>query len=57
MMELPDGIVAVVKRDCPTCQLAAPVLTEMHRAGFPLLVFSQDDPTFPTGLPVRDDTP
>jgi hypothetical protein len=54
---LPDGIVAVVKRDCPTCQLTAPVLAEMRRAGVPLVVFSQDDPTFPTGLPVRDDTP
>ncbi len=56
-MNLPDGLVAVVKRDCPTCQLAAPVLAELHRAGVPLTVFSQDDPTFPDGLPVRDDTP
>jgi hypothetical protein len=56
-MDLPDGLVAVVKRDCPTCQLAAPVLAELHRAGVPLTVFSQDDPSFPDGLPVRDDTP
>ncbi|HEY0584175.1 MAG TPA: thioredoxin family protein, partial [Chloroflexota bacterium] len=56
-MDLPDGLVAVVKRDCPTCQLAAPVLAELHRAGVPLTVFSQDDPSFPEGLPVRDDTP
>ena len=29
-----DGLVAVVKRDCPTCVLAAPVLGELaQRAG------------------------
>ncbi len=56
-MDLPDGLVAVVKRDCPTCQLTAPVLAEMHRAGVPLTVFSQDDPTFPDGMLVQDDTP
>ncbi len=56
-MDLPDGLVAVVKRDCPTCQLAAPVLEEMHRAGVQLTVFSQDDPSFPDGTPVTDDTP
>lgn len=52
---LPDGIVAFVKRDCPTCQLVAPVLSDLaeHTA---LSVFSQDDPAFPPGLTVRDDT-
>jgi hypothetical protein len=52
---LPDGIVAFVKRDCPTCQLVAPVLSDLagHTA---LSVFSQDDPTFPPGMTVRDDT-
>lgn len=48
----PDGLVAVVKRDCPTCVLVEPVL-----AGLPgLTVFSQDDPAFPASVPVRDDT-
>ena len=43
---LPDGLVAVVKRDCPTCELVAPVLGDLHeRAG--LTVFTQDDPEFP----------
>jgi hypothetical protein len=55
-VDLPDGLVAVVKRDCPTCQLAAPVLAELQRAGVPLVVFSQDDPGFPEGVGVRDDT-
>ena len=30
---LPEGIVAVVKADCPTCQLVAPVLRELRAAG------------------------
>lgn len=51
---IPEGLVAVVKRDCPTCTLVAPVLRELAAAG-PLTVFSQDDPGFPEGLPVVDD--
>ena len=43
---LPDGLVVVVKRDCPTCELVAPVLSDLHeRAG--LTVITQDDPGFP----------
>jgi hypothetical protein len=52
---LPDGLVAVVKRDCPTCTLVAPVLRDLaERAA--LLVYSQDDPTFPDGIVTADDT-
>ena len=48
-----DGLVAVVKRDCPTCVMTAPVLGELaRRAG--LTVFTQDDPTFPETVPARD---
>jgi len=46
-LSLPDGLVAVVKRECPTCQLVAPVLRELAAAGVPVLVYSQDDPAFP----------
>lgn len=43
---LPDGLVAVVKKDCPTCLLVAPVLTDMaERAD--ITVVTQDDPSFP----------
>ena len=51
-----DGLVAVVKRDCPTCVLAVPVLGELAgRAG--LAVYTQDDPSFPETVPGRiDDT-
>ncbi len=51
---LPDGVVAVVKRDCPTCALVAPVLRRLAK-DVPLTVYCQDDPAFPEGLPVVDD--
>ena len=44
---LPEGLVAVVKRDCPTCVLVAPVLEDLAERG-DLTVISQDDPGFPT---------
>ncbi|GAA4738532.1 hypothetical protein GCM10023199_15120 [Actinomycetospora chibensis] len=46
-----DGLVVVVKQDCPTCQLVAPVLGDLDAT-----VYSQDDPTFPDGVAVVDDT-
>ncbi len=53
---LPDGVVAVVKRDCPTCVLVAPVLARLAGAGAQLTVFTQDDLTFPDGVEAHDDT-
>ncbi len=47
-----DGLVAVVKRDCPTCVVVAPVLAELPG----LTVFTQDDPAFPESVPAIDDT-
>jgi hypothetical protein len=54
---LPDGLVAVVKRDCPTCVMVEPVLRELRDHAGPLVVYTQDDPSFPD-LPgaVLDDT-
>ncbi len=43
-----NGLVAVVKRDCPTCELVQPVLRRLSEAGA-LTVYSQDDPRFPQG--------
>jgi hypothetical protein len=51
---LPDGIVAFVKRDCPTCALVAPVLRQLAGA-VKLTVYSQDDPGFPEGVAAEDD--
>ena len=60
-MELPEGLVAVVKADCPTCRLVRPVLDELGAH-----VVSEDDDdglelsyrlgveTVPTLLRVRD---
>jgi hypothetical protein len=44
----------VVKRDCPTCQLVAPVLADLAKR-IELTVYSQDDPSFPEGLEAVDD--
>ena len=52
---LPDGLIAVVKRDCPTCALVVPVLQEIAQRTS-LLVATQDDPTFPPDVEARDDT-
>ena len=44
-----------MKRDCPTCQLVAPVLSALQH-DTPLTVYTQDDPDFPAGLDAVDDT-
>jgi hypothetical protein len=57
MQELPDGWIAVVKHDCPTCVLVEPVLRQLAAASTSLTVLTQDDPAFPADLPgVVDDT-
>src|SRR5712692_1491440 len=53
---LSDGLMAVIKRDCPTCVLIEPVLRQLHRAGARLTIYTQDDPSFPAGLEVVDDS-
>lgn len=52
---LPSGLVAFVKRDCPTCTLVAPVLAQLAKQ-VQLSVYTQDDPGFPDGLDPLDDT-
>ena len=57
MQSIPDGLVAVVKRDCPTCVMVEPVLRQLAAADTPLTVLTQDDPTFPSEIAgVVDDT-
>jgi hypothetical protein len=55
-VSLPDGVVAFVKAECPTCVTVAPVLSQLLQAGVPLTVYTQDDPAFPPGLEALDDT-
>ncbi|MCG8417560.1 MAG: thioredoxin family protein [Proteobacteria bacterium] len=52
---LPSGIVAFVKRDCPTCELVTPVLAQIAKQAS-LTVYTQDDPGFPPGVEAVDDT-
>jgi len=47
---LPDGLVAVVKRECATCVMTEPVLATIARSET-LTVFTQDDETFPASVP------
>jgi hypothetical protein len=52
---LPTEFVAFVKRDCPTCELVAPLLQKL--AGeLELTVYTQDDRAFPPGVDPLDDT-
>ncbi len=54
---LPDGFVAIMKRDCPTCELVDPVLAEIRAAGLTITGITQDDTSFPTSIDgVVDDT-
>ena len=50
MPALPEGLIVVAKRDCPTCQLIEPLLADIDREAGPLTVYSQDDPTFADGV-------
>jgi hypothetical protein len=51
VVALTDGLVAVVKRSCPTCELVAPVLAQLDS----IEIYSQDDPSFPDGIGAHDD--
>lgn len=52
---LPSGLVAFVKRDCPTCEVVAPVLADLA-ARAKLTVYTQDDPEWPAHVERVDDT-
>jgi catechol 2,3-dioxygenase-like lactoylglutathione lyase family enzyme len=47
--------VAVVKQDCQTCVAVAPVLVDLANRTT-LTIYSQDEPGFPDGVDVVDDT-
>ena len=57
MKTFPDGLVAVVKRDCQTCRMIQPVMTKLAGGQTPFTVLTQDDPEFLSGVTkVIDDT-
>jgi hypothetical protein len=53
---LPDGLVAFVKAECPTCVTVVPVLQQLAGSDRPFTIYTQDDPAFPPGLEAVDDT-
>lgn len=53
---LVDGFALVVKKDCPTCVKIEGVVAQLAARGVPLSVYCQDDPAFPAGVDVVDDT-
>lgn len=46
-----DGLVAFVKRGCPTCTLIEPQMREVAAAVPAFYAVTQDDPGFPAGVP------
>ncbi len=53
---LPCGLIAFVKRDCPTCELVEPALGQIATGDEPLTVYTQDDLSFPSVVVAVDDT-
>ena len=52
---LPDGLVIVVKRECETCSMVVPVITQLRGSGTTVTLYVQDDPSFPEGLNATHD--
>jgi hypothetical protein len=50
MDRLPDGLIAVLKHECPTCVLVEPVISQLTAGGALRAVYSQDDPAFPAAV-------
>ncbi len=50
----PNGLILVVKADCPTCTLLKPVYTQLRTGDLPVTIFTQDDPAFPDGECIDD---
>lgn len=50
-----DGLVAFVKRACPTCAMIVPQLQETAKARSDFQVVTQDDAAFPAGVANRVD--
>jgi thiol-disulfide isomerase/thioredoxin len=50
-----DGLVAFVKRECPTCSMIAPQMQQAAQARDDFQVVTQDDEKFPPGVANRVD--
>lgn len=51
MTALPDGLIVIAKRECPTCLLVEPLLHELAQGELPLTVYVQDSDDYAAGLP------
>ena len=49
MQTLPDGLIVILKRACPTCTLIEPVLAQLARGSRPVTVVVQDTADFDVG--------
>lgn len=58
MQPLPDGLIIIAKRACPTCMLVEPLIRELAQDATPLTVYIQDDAAYAAGVPnaILDDT-
>lgn len=58
MHPLPDGLIIIAKRECPTCMLVEPLIRQLAQDATPLTVYVQDDPAYAAGVPntLLDDT-
>ncbi|WP_200961022.1 thioredoxin family protein [Noviherbaspirillum sp. Root189] len=58
MMTIPEGLIVVAKRECPTCALVEPLLPLLADSALPLTVYVQDTDDFAHGVPnvVYDET-
>lgn len=58
MHPLPDGLIIIAKRECPTCMLVEPLIRQLAQGATPLTVYVQDDPAYAAGVPntLLDDT-
>lgn len=50
MHPLPDGLIIIAKRECPTCILVEPLVRELAQGAKPLTVYIQDDPAYAAGV-------
>ena len=51
-----DGLLLFVKAACETCAMLQPLIAALARSDQNVVVFTQDDPSFPSGVDAVDDT-
>lgn len=50
MTTMPDGLIVIAKRECPTCALVEPLLPVLADSGLPLTVYVQDTDDYARGV-------